>query len=120
MTTLCINRPAQILCPKKFLLARLGDGGRLQTQDSWRVAVSLAAPPENFRILSGVDLRRSTRLDGPVRLMVLGQTRLGLSFQERTSTVSFNLHGCRYPSRHDYSIGAWIGLKVMESDGQTT
>ncbi len=82
--------------------------------------MSLAAPPENVRTLSGVDLRRSTRIERPISLIILGQTPLGLSFQERTSAVSFNLHGCRYPSRHDYSVGTWIGLKVMEPDGQTT
>ena len=82
--------------------------------------MSLGAPPENVRTLSGADLRRSTRIERPISLVILGQTPLGLSFQESTSAVSFNLHGCRYPSRHDYSIGTWVGLKVIEPDGQTT
>jgi hypothetical protein len=50
---------------------------------------------------------------------VLGQTRTGLSFQEKTSTVSFNLHGCRYPSRHEYPVGSSVGLRVLQPDGET-
>jgi hypothetical protein len=69
---------------------------------------------------SGIEGRRSTRIDRTVPLIVMGQTKLGLSFQERTSAVSVNLHGCRYPSRHDYSVGSWVGLQVLESNGETT
>jgi hypothetical protein len=79
--------------------------------------VSLAAPPEHS--LSGLEGRRSTRIDRTVPLVVLGQTRTGLSFQEKTSTVSFNLHGCRYPSRHEYPIGSSVGLRVLQPDGET-
>jgi hypothetical protein len=63
---------------------------------------------------SGVEARRSTRIDRTVPVLIVGQTKLGLSFQERTSAVSVNLHGCRYPSRHDYSIGSWVGLQVLD------
>jgi len=81
--------------------------------------VSLAAPPEHLHSLSGLEGRRSTRIDRTVPLVVLGQTRTGLSFQEKTSTVSFNLHGCRYPSRHEYPVGASVGLRVLQPDGET-
>jgi hypothetical protein len=81
--------------------------------------VSLAAPPDHLQSLSGLEGRRSTRIDRNVPLVVLGQTRTGLSFQEKTSTVSFNLHGCRYPSRHEYPIGSSVGLRVLEPDGET-
>ena len=81
--------------------------------------MSLAAPPEHFQSLSGLEGRRSTRIDRTVPLVVLGQTKTGLSFQEKTSTVSFNLHGCRYPSRHEYPIGSPVGLRVLQPDGQT-
>jgi hypothetical protein len=67
---------------------------------------------------SGIESRRSTRIDRTVPLVVVGQTKLGLSFQERTSAVSLNLHGCRYPSRHDYAVGSWIGLQVLEPNGE--
>jgi len=81
--------------------------------------VSLAAPPDHLHSLSGLEGRRSTRIDRTVPLVVLGQTKTGLSFQEKTSTVSFNLHGCRYPSRHEYPIGASVGLRVLQPDGET-
>jgi hypothetical protein len=81
--------------------------------------VSLAAPPDHLHSLSGLEGRRSTRVDRNVPLVVLGQTRTGLSFQEKTSTVSFNLHGCRYPSRHEYPIGSSVGLRVLQPDGET-
>jgi hypothetical protein len=81
--------------------------------------VSLAAPPEHLHSPSGLEGRRSTRIDRTVPLVVLGQTRTGLSFQEKTSTVSFNLHGCRYPSRHEYPIGSSVGLRVLQPDGET-
>jgi hypothetical protein len=67
---------------------------------------------------SGIEARRSTRIDYTVPLIIVGQTKLGLSFQERTSAVSLNLHGCRYPSRHDYSVGSWVGLQVLEPSGE--
>ncbi len=67
---------------------------------------------------SGIEARRSTRIDHTVPLIIVGQTKLGLSFQERTSAVSLNMHGCRYPSRHDYSVGSWVGLQVLEASGE--
>lgn len=81
--------------------------------------MSLAAPPEHLHSLSGLEGRRSTRIDRTVPLVVLGQTKTGLSFQEKTSTVSFNLHGCRYPSRHEYPVGSSVGLRVLQPDGET-
>lgn len=64
-----------------------------------------------------VDLRRSSRVDNPVPLIVLGMNRRGESFQERTSAVSFNLHGCRYSSRHDYPVDGWVTLQVTGTEG---
>ena len=81
--------------------------------------MSLGAPPEHLRSLSGLEGRRSTRIDRTLPLVVLGQTGTGLSFQEKTTTVTFNLHGCRYPSRHEYPIGSSVGLRVLQPDGQT-
>jgi hypothetical protein len=81
--------------------------------------VSLAVPPDHLHSLSGLEGRRSTRVERTVPLVVLGQTKTGLSFQEKTSTVSFNLHGCRYPSRHEYPIGASVGLRVLQPDGES-
>jgi hypothetical protein len=68
---------------------------------------------------SGVEARRSTRVDRSVPLIIMGQTKLGLSFEEKTSAVSVNLHGCRYPSRHDYSIGSWVALQVLDGENSS-
>jgi hypothetical protein len=67
---------------------------------------------------SGIEGRLSTRIDHPVTLIVLGKNGLGQPFQEKTASVSVNLHGCRYPSRHEYPVGSWVGLQVIQSDGQ--
>ena len=67
---------------------------------------------------SGIEGRRSTRIDHPVTLIVLGKNGLGQPFQEKTASVSVNLHGCRYPSRHEYPVGSWVGLQVVQPDGQ--
>ena len=57
--------------------------------------------------------RRSTRIERSVPLIVFGQSRLGEPFVERTVSTSVNLHGCRYPSRHEYGVGTWITLQVV-------
>src|SRR6267378_3107733 len=66
------------------------------------------------------DLRRSSRIDRPVPLLILGTNRRGETFQEKTSAVSVNLHGCRYPSRHDYAPESWVTLQVTGTDGGTS
>lgn len=82
--------------------------------------MSSASPPDALRFsLPNLEGRRSTRIDRTVPLVVLGQTRTGLSFQEKTATVSFNLHGCRYPTRHEYTVGMPVGLRLLQSDGET-
>ena len=71
---------------------------------------SLIDPP---RSSAGEDARRSTRIERSVPLIVFGQNRLGEPFVERTVSTSLNLHGCRYPSRHDYGVGSWVTLQVV-------
>jgi hypothetical protein len=61
----------------------------------------------------GEDARRSTRIERSVPLIVFGENRLGEPFVERTVSTSLNLHGCRYPSRHDYGVGSWVSLQVV-------
>src|SRR5947209_17008302 len=63
--------------------------------------------------MNGEDARRSTRIDRSVPLIIFGQNRMGEPFVERTVSTSINLHGCRYPSRHDYGVGAWVTLQVV-------
>jgi len=71
---------------------------------------SLVSPPNRY---TGEDARRSTRIDRSVPLIVFGQNRMGEPFVERTVSTSLNLHGCRYPSRHDYGIGSWVTLQAV-------
>jgi len=75
---------------------------------------SIQPPPRSTR---DADLRRSSRVDNPVPLIVLGANRRGEPFQERTSALSFNLHGCRYSSRHDYPLDGWVTLQVTGTEG---
>jgi len=67
-------------------------------------------PPGNFVVAGS---RRSTRIEKSVPLIVLGQNRTGEPFVERTVSVSVNMHGCRYHSRHDYGVGTWVTLQAV-------
>jgi hypothetical protein len=64
------------------------------------------------RVYSGIELRRSTRIERSVPIFISGRDTTGQDFLERTSAVSINLHGCRYPSRHDLHVGTWITLQL--------
>ncbi len=76
-----------------------------------------AVPAAASRSPRDADLRRSSRVDHPVSLIVLGTDRVGESFQEKTAAVSLNLHGCRYSSRHDCPLGGLVTLQVAGEDG---
>jgi len=71
---------------------------------------SLARTPDS---ILKEELRRSTRIDRSVPLIVFGQNRSGEPFVERTVSTSVNLHGCRYPSRHDCGVETWVTLQVV-------
>jgi hypothetical protein len=79
----------------------------------------MTTPPmsNSHRSMQEADLRRSSRVERPVSLVVLGTNRRGEIFQERTSAVSLNLHGCRYSSRHDYAPEGWVTLQITGTDG---
>lgn len=64
---------------------------------------------------AGPEGRRSTRIERPVPLLITGHDGLGQEFLERTSAVSLNLHGCRYPSRHDTHVGTWVTMQIGDS-----
>jgi hypothetical protein len=80
--------------------------------------MSLSTSVDNGHSFSGVEARRSTRINSPVRLVIEAKNKMGQPFQEKTSVVSLNLHGCRYRSRHDYSIGMWVTLRLTEPCGE--
>lgn len=69
---------------------------------------------DSSRRSSGVESRRSSRVERPVPLLISGHDGFGQEFLERTAAVSLNLHGCRYPSRHDCNIGSWVMLQIGE------
>jgi len=78
--------------------------------------MSVATPADNGRF-SGIDARRSTRLERAIPLIIMGKNKLGELSEETTSAVSLNFHGCRFPSRHDYPVETWVSLQVTELNG---
>jgi hypothetical protein len=49
---------------------------------------------------------------------VRGIDLLGQPFEERTSTLAFNLHGCRYTSRHHLPRNTWVTLDLPQAPAQ--
>src|ERR1700682_4058474 len=56
--------------------------------------------------------RRSTRIVQAVPLVVMGVDALGRPFNERTSSLIINCHGCRYQSKHYVLKNMWVTLEV--------
>jgi hypothetical protein len=56
--------------------------------------------------------RRSERVAKALPIVVRGTDLLGQPFEERTATLNFNLHGCRYASRYHLPKNAWVTLEV--------
>jgi hypothetical protein len=82
-----------------------------------REEMILATPAVTGRF-SGIDARRSTRLERAIPLIIMGKDKLGELSEETTSAVSLNLHGCGFSSRHDYPVETWINLQVTEPNGE--
>jgi hypothetical protein len=62
----------------------------------------------------GLQRRRSERVSKSLPLIVRGIDLLGQPFEERTSTVALNLHGCRYVSKHHLPKNSWVTLEVPQ------
>ena len=62
-----------------------------------------------------MERRRSDRLCESVALIVRGIDLLGQPFEERTGTLAFNLHGCRYSSKHHLPRNTWITLELPQA-----
>jgi len=60
--------------------------------------------------------RRSTRIVQAVPLTVTGVDALGRPFQERTSTLIINCHGCRYQSKHYVLKNMWVTFDVPHNE----
>src|SRR5258708_32849567 len=56
--------------------------------------------------------RRSTRIVQAVPLTVAGVDALGRTFNERTSTLIINCHGCRYQSKHYVLKNMWVTMEI--------
>ena len=56
--------------------------------------------------------RRSERISESIPLIVRGIDLLGQPFEERTSTLALNLHGCRYSSKHHLPRNSWVTLEA--------
>lgn len=61
---------------------------------------------------SRIQRRRSERVAKALPIVVRGVDLLGQEFEERTATLSFNLHGCRYASRYHLPKNTWITLEI--------
>jgi hypothetical protein len=48
-------------------------------------------------------------------LIVRGTDLLGQPFEERTSTLAFNLHGCQYTSKHHLPRNSWVSLELPDA-----
>jgi hypothetical protein len=58
--------------------------------------------------------RRSERIAKSLAVIVRGIDLLGQPFEERTSTLALNLHGCRYSSKHHLPKNTWVTLEVPQ------
>ncbi|MGA7852891.1 MAG: hypothetical protein WCA15_06155, partial [Candidatus Acidiferrales bacterium] len=59
--------------------------------------------------------RRSERILESLPLTVRGIDLLGQPFEERSTTLAFNLHGCRYTSKHHLPRNTWVTLDLSQS-----
>ena len=71
--------------------------------------------PEVDSTQPSTERRRSERVADSLPLIVRGIDLLGQPFEERTSTLAFNLHGCRYASKHHLPKNTWVTLEVPQS-----
>lgn len=60
--------------------------------------------------------RRSTRVVLAIPLTVTGVDALGQPFRERTSTLTVNCHGFKYPSKHYVLRGTWLEIEVPNTE----
>src|SRR6201997_5861241 len=61
---------------------------------------------------SSTERRRSERVAQSLPIVIRGSDLLGQPFEERTSTLNFNLHGCRYSSKHHLPKNTWLTVET--------
>ena len=64
---------------------------------------------------SSTERRRSVRVSDSLPLVIRGNDLLGQPFEERTATLNFNLHGCRYSSKHHLPKNTWLTLELPKT-----
>jgi hypothetical protein len=64
---------------------------------------------------TSTERRRSSRAFESLPLVVRGVDLLGQPFEERTTTLAFNSHGCRYSSTHHLPRNSWVTLELPAS-----
>lgn len=57
--------------------------------------------------------RRSERVTESLPIIVRGIDLLGQPFEERTATLTFNLQGCRYPSKYHLPKNTWVTVEIV-------
>lgn len=70
--------------------------------------------PEQSLAPHSSERRRSERVIESLPIIVRGVDLLGQPFEERTSTLVFNLHGCRYVSRFHLPKNTWVTLELPQ------
>jgi hypothetical protein len=61
---------------------------------------------------TSTERRRSERALKSLPLVVRGVDLLGQPFEERTMTLAYNSHGCRYTSTHHLPRNSWVTLEL--------
>ncbi|MGC2720922.1 MAG: hypothetical protein WA209_15170 [Candidatus Acidiferrales bacterium] len=114
-------------CADGILIAsysRIGPGHRsaLTTLDQRFAGLLLVHPSISRKPVFSVnsahsskERRRSERLFEALPLIVRGTDLLGQPFEERTSTLAFNLHGCQYTSKHHLPRNSWVTLELPDA-----
>jgi hypothetical protein len=64
---------------------------------------------------TSTERRRSERALESLPLVVRGVDLLGQPFEERTTTLAYNSHGCRYTSTHHLPRNSWVTLELPAS-----
>ena len=72
--------------------------------------------PDSASLEAELKKRRTTRIVQAVPLLVTGIDALGRPFQERTSTLIINCHGCRYQSKHYVLKNMWVNLEIPNAE----
>ncbi|MGA9882679.1 MAG: hypothetical protein WBQ34_03060 [Candidatus Acidiferrales bacterium] len=65
---------------------------------------------------TGTERRRSERTSQSLPVIVRGIDLLGQPFEERSSTLNLNLHGCRYASKYHLPKNTWVTIEILHGN----